>query len=189
MKNPPRAGEYKVVVVDPPWDQGMVGKTAHHVRASDLAYDTLDQQGILDTVPLHEWAASESCLWLWTTNSRSKSSGKPIIQSGFELMEAWGYRYYTMITWSKQTGVCPFGPYQITTESILFGFRGKMPKVPMGKLQTCFTETGKGHSIKPASFYEGIRGIFPGPRLDVFARGAHDGFDGWGNEYELNFLE
>ena len=37
-------------------------------------------------------------MWLWATNSRSKSSGRPILQQAFDLMEKWGFRYYTLIT-------------------------------------------------------------------------------------------
>ena len=35
---------------------------------------------------------------------------------GFDLLNHWGFNYYTTITWDKKTGPCPFGPYQITTE-------------------------------------------------------------------------
>ena len=54
----------------------------------------------------------------------------------------------------------------------------------MGKLQTCFTASPGTHSAKPNQFYQEMANHFPGPRLDVFARQHHPGFDGWGNEYE-----
>lgn len=40
------------------------------------------------------------------------------------------------------------------------------------------------HSEKPAGFYRHIAANFPGPRLDVFSRRAHPGFEGWGLEAE-----
>ena len=79
-------------------------------------------------------------MWLWATNSRSRSSGRPVLQQAFELMEQWGFRYYTLLTWDKATGPCPFGPYQITSEHCLFGYRGKcrFPQRSLGKMKTVF---------------------------------------------------
>ena len=103
----------------------------------------------------------------------------------FELMEEWGFTFYTMVTWNKRTGPCPFGPYQIVTEHILFGYRGKavFDRNTLGKMQTIFTESPTIHSAKPNSFYQQISELFAGEKLDVFARQKRKGFDGWGNEY------
>ena len=90
-----------------------------------------------------------------------------------------------MVTWDKKTGPCPFGPYQITTEHILFGYRGKavFDRHILGKMKTCFTAKPGAHSTKPERFYQEIARLITGPRLDVFARQERPGYDGWGNEY------
>ena len=110
----------------------------------------------------------------------------PIIHMGFELLEHWGFTYYTTITWDKRTGPCPFSPFQVSTEHILFGYKGKVNfnKTSLGKMKTCFTESSTAHSVKPNSFYENIDKHFLGKKLDVFARQERPGFDGWGNEYK-----
>ncbi len=102
----------------------------------------------------------------------------------FDLMEHWGFRYYTTLTWDKSTGPCPFGPYQITTEHCLFGYRGKcrFPKASLGKMKTAFSAAVSCHSEKPSYLYQHIEQYFANPRLDVFARRPHSGFDAWGNE-------
>lgn len=84
-------------------------------------------------------------------------------------------------------GPCPFGPYQVTTEHVLFGYQGKVnfPRHSLGRLQTCFTESPTRHSEEPASFYRSVACLFPERRLDVFARQLRPGLDGWGNEYGL----
>ena len=148
----------------------------------------MTQEEIFHSAPLSEWAAKDAFIWLWATNSRSRSSGKPILQQAFELMDLWGFRYYTMLTWNKKTGPCPFGPYQITTEHCLFGYRGKckFSKRSLGKMKTMFESTATRHSEKPAILYEHIQCYFPSRRLDVFSRRPHAGFDGWGNETEAD---
>ena len=181
---PELAGQYKCIVVDPPWDQGKTGKrSVRPNQGTNLDYPTMTCEEIGETA-IDEWAAPQAFLWLWATNSRSRSSGRPILMHAFELMEQWGFRYYTMLTWDKSTGPCPFGPYQITTEHCLFGYRGKgiFPKDCLGKTKTAFSARVSRHSEKPSWLYERVSDQFEGPRLDVFARRAHAGFHAWGNE-------
>lgn len=150
-----------------------------------MPYATMSLDEI-KAVPVADWADEDAFLWLWATNSRSHSSGMPILVQAFELMEWWGFRYYTMLTWVKPTGVCPFGPYQITTEHCLFGYREKcvFPSGSLGKMRTAFDSSKGRHSEKPSCLYEDIARYFEGPRLDVFGRRRHAGFDAWGDEVE-----
>ena len=183
----PQAGHYKCIVVDPPWDQGKTGKrSVRPKQGTSLDYPTMTLDEIA-ALPVDEWAADESFLWLWATNSRSQSSGKPILVHAFELMEHWGFRYYTLLTWDKSTGPCPFGPYQITTEHCLVGYRGRclFPKESLGKMKTAFAARTRRHSEKPAILYEHVRRYFDEPRLDVFARRRHQGFEAWGDQAEV----
>lgn len=188
--HPPEfAGSYRSIVVDPPWDQGKTGlRSVRPNQGKLLDYPTMTQDEIFHSVPLSQWAAEEAFIWLWATNSRSRSSDKPILQQAFELMELWGFRYYTMLTWNKRTGPCPFGPYQITTEHCLFGYRGKckFSKHSLGKMKTMFESAATRHSEKPVILYEHIQRYFPARHLDVFSRRPHAGFDGWGNEVEVD---
>ncbi len=185
---PINISKYRCIVIDPPWDQRKTGlRSVRPNQGQNLDYPTMTY-GEIAELPIPEWAASNAFLWLWATNSRSQSSGKPILQQAFELMDEWGFRYYTILTWDKRTGPCPFGPYQITTEHCLFGYRGKFvfPKESLGQMKTLFSAPSRRHSEKPAILYEYITSYFPAPRLDVFARRRHIGFDAWGNEVEPN---
>jgi N6-adenosine-specific RNA methylase IME4 len=176
---------YRVLVIDPPWNQGKTGKRkARPNQTTTLDYPTMSKKELL-ALPVNQWAEDQSFLWLWATNSKDRKTGEPILKTAFDLMEEWGFTFYTMVTWNKRTGPCPFGPYQIITEHILFGYRGKAVFEPdhLGKMQTCFTETPTIHSAKPDSFYQQVADHFEGPRLDVFARQVREGYDGWGNQY------
>lgn len=183
----PVVKKYKVLVIDPPWPQGKTGKRGVRPnQGTKLDYPTMTKKELLE-LPVKDWAEDQSFIWLWATNSKDKKTGEPILKMAFDLMESWGFTFYTMITWDKKTGPCPFGPYQITTEHILFGYRGtvKFDKKSLGKMKTCFTESATAHSVKPDSFYQLINEYFDGQKLDVFARQVRDGFDGWGNEYGM----
>ena len=180
------AGYYRVLVVDPPWNQGKTGRRkARPNQNTVLDYPTLSKQE-LAALPLGEWSCPDQAyLWLWATNSKDRVTGDPVLAMAFELMALWGFQYYTTVTWDKGTGPCPFGPYQVTTEHVLFGYRGKgsFKRDVLGKLQTCFRAAPGAHSAKPDVFYQNVAQLFEGPRLDVFARQEREGYDGWGNEY------
>lgn len=181
----PNNGSYQILVVDPPWNQGKTGRrSVRPNQGTKLDYSTMSKEDLLK-LPVGKWASEQSFLWLWATNSKDKKTGEPILKMAFDLMESWGFTFYTMVTWNKRTGPCPFGPYQITTEHVLFGYKGKavFDRERLGKMQTCFTESSTVHSAKPDSFYQEIAKNFKGKRLDVFARQVRDGFDGWGDEY------
>ena len=177
--------QFDLLVIDPPWQQGKTKKRKVRPNQTEkLDYPTLTFDEI-KLLPIPEWSAQDALIFLWVTNSKEINSNKPIIKLGFDLLDYWGFKYHTIITWDKKTGPCPFSPFQITTEHILFGYRGKLnfDKSIMGKLQTCFTETSKGHSVKPNTFYSNINKYFKGSKIDIFARKRREGFVGWGDEY------
>ena len=183
MRYPPK--QYKVIVVDPPWNEGKTGlRRSRPNQNTQLPYATMTKNELM-RLPIEQWAEEQSFLWLWATNSKDRKTKEPILRMAFDLMDAWGFTYYTLITWNKRTGPCPFGPYQIITEHVLFGYRGRVifDRNILGKMQTLFTETPTVHSTKPDKFYRQLSTFFPGNRLDVFARQKHEGFDGWGIEY------
>lgn len=178
--------QYKNIVIDPPWNQGKTGKRkARPNQTQVLDYTTMSKEQ-LAALPVGDVAEDNSFIWLWATNSKDKRTGEPVLKMAFDLLESWGFTFYTMITWDKKTGPCPFGPYQITTEYILFGYKGKakFQKEHLGKMKTMFTAKSGGHSIKPREFYEEIAKRFEGSKIDIFARQVRKDFDGWGNEYE-----
>ena len=51
-------------------------------------------------------------------------------------------------------------------------------------IPSLFTEKRGKHSRKPDVFYEILAQNTQAPRIDIFAREEHSGFDAWGNEVE-----
>ena len=182
-----KKGKYKTVVIDPPWpiETGKLPKTIKKksgkwgADAVHLDYEAPTVQEIKD-FPMDEFAADECILFLWVTTG--KAEDRPIIDIGFDLLDEWDFKYHQIITWAKLTGLCIWNPFNSRTEHILVGYRGNLPKV-YAVMPNYFETKQLKHSEKPAKFYQMLRAWTPEPRIDIFARRAHIGFDGWGFEY------
>lgn len=180
-------GGYKCIVADPPWAYGKWGAASDSETARkkfpngqwseqfDKGYSHLSTEEIA-SMPVGSIAADDCDLYLWTT-------GK-YLPVAFEVMKAWGFKYCQTLTWCKvPRGTGQGGLYCPTTEFILLGRRGKMPK---GKTRVDSTwwqvkRTNK-HSKKPEFFQDLIEQMSNGPRIELFARRPRDGWDVWGNE-------
>lgn len=172
-KIPPITKEYRTLVVDPPWP---IEKIERGVRPNQYELDypvmsleeikTLPQRGLL---PANK---EGSHIYLWTTQKH--------LPSAFAVFDAWDVKYQCLLTWVKNVGFTPFS-WMYSTELCLFGRIGNLPLLVMGK-RLDFAATVKEHSRKPDEFYHLVKEVSPEPRLDMFSRETHDGFDNWGNE-------
>lgn len=165
-------GSYSCIVADPPWPVVVTGAMrGRHSAARVLPYSTMTVEEIVD-LPVQSLASDGSHLWLWTTNR--------FLHDAFEVMDAWGFRNLSTVTWVKPSG---YGPYfATTTQHVLFGYRDKCV-FPLGRYKpTHFFANPKRHSEKPDEFYDLVRSISPGPRVELFARRSLDGFEAWGDE-------
>ena len=164
-------GPFSCIVADPPWPVKVTGKMARHSAPRELPYKTMTVEQIA-ALPVGDVAGEGAHCWLWTTNG--------FLRPAFDVMEAWGFKYLTTVTWVKPSG---YGPWFVsTTQHVLFGYKGKC-RFPLGRYKpTHFTATPRRHSEKPDEFYDLAREVSPGPRLDMFNRRQIDGFEGWGDE-------
>lgn len=162
---------FSTIVIDPPWDWGDEGDQDQLGRARPT-YGTMTIAELMD-FRLGEWADTDCHLYLWITN-RS-------LPKGFALMEQWGFRYVTCLTWCKPS--IGMGNYfRGSTEHVLFGVRGSQP-LKRKDLGTWFSAPRPGqHSAKPAEFAELVESASPGPYLEVFARSNRDGWTAMGAE-------
>lgn len=169
---PVQQATFQTIVLDPPWDWGDEGDQDQLGRARPT-YDTMSFDELL-ALPVADLADANAHLYLWITN-RS-------LPKGFALLERWGFRYVTCVTWGKPS----FGMgnyFRGQTEQVLFGVRGSLPllRKDVGTLLLAPRGAG-GHSSKPAEFYELVETCSPGPWLEMFARGTRPGWSGWGAE-------
>jgi N6-adenosine-specific RNA methylase IME4 len=164
-------GRYAAIVLDPPWDWGDEGDADQYGRARPT-YATMPIAEIA-ALPVGDLAESDAHLYLWITN-RS-------LPKGFGLLDAWGFRYVTMLTWVKPS--IGMGNYfRGSTEHVLFGVRGSLPLLRRD-MGTHFNAPRPGpHSGKPDSFYSLVETCSPGPWLEMFARAQRPGWVTWGVE-------
>ena len=126
--------------------------------------------------PINDFADEDSTIFLWTTQK--------FIHDAFHILEKWGFKYHCVLTWDKNDGMVMFG-IRRRTEFVLLGSRSKLKFFTSGKpIESLFYEKLKKNSKKPDIFYQMIIKKYPEPRIDIFARKKHYGFDVWGNETE-----
>lgn len=172
---------YSTIVADPPWAYRTSTPTttsnkSRTLPASAAKYSNLSAPEVA-ALPVAALAASDAHLYLWVTN--------PILPDAFAVMDAWGFRYVTTLTWLK-TGTLGMGYYfRGDTEHVLFGVRGNLP-VPVDRRErNWLTAAKQGHSRKPAAMGDLIERVSPGPYLELFARAPRLGWDSWGKGYEI----
>lgn len=168
---------YNCILADPPWDLGMSGKrkrVKEGNKPDKLAYPTMTVQQICD-MPVASLANVGCHLWLWTTNQHLKD--------GFQVMEAWGFKYLMPIHWIKPSGVGNWFIHR--TQTILFGYKEKCQfKAGRYKPNIILTGDPVRHSQKPEQSYELIESISVPDRLELFARNKRNGWHVWGNEVQ-----
>ncbi len=171
---------YDVIMADPPWlfkNYSAKGAT----KNASAHYDCVTLEDI-KALPVSLLARDRCVLFLWVTN--------PLLREGFEVLDAWNFRYAGIITWNKKTinEKDVFGTgYNLrgSTEHMLLGFVGSPQTV--NTQRTGFEAiASKEHSQKPAAAMEIAERYLILPekpyRLELFSRLSRQGWDSAGNE-------
>ena len=176
-------GRYATVVVDPSWPVARdldlrdapngAGYAPTGFKPDGWPYDLMPLSEIA-MLPIAETLADDALVFCWTT--------RKFLPATFPIIEAWGLKYRLTMVWHKPDGPQMPNFPKLNGEFVIVGAKGnpKFASIKAFNVVNCWPRGG--HSEKPEGFYELLRRVTIGPRLDVFGRRRIAGFDSWGNE-------
>ena len=168
--------KYGLIMADPPWTFKTRSKRGNGKSAS-AQYDCMSLDDI-KRIPVSSYAAKDCILWLWITN--------PMLPVGFEVIDAWGFRFSTADHWVKRTkhGKLAMGTgyhLRCAGEPFLIASTGS-PKTA-SDVRSVIEGPVREHSRKPDEAYAAAERLCGDvARLELFSRQEREGWDAFGNE-------
>ena len=171
--------KYQIIYADPPWSFKTYSDKGKG-RSPEQHYQCMTKQDI-QRLPVESIADKDCVLFLWVTF--------PCLEEGLELIGKWGFTYKTnAFTWVKRNKKTPswfwgMGYWtRANAEICLLATRGKPKRISAGVHSVVDTPIER-HSKKPGCVRDRIVELCGDlPRLEMFARERHAGWDSFGNE-------
>ena len=154
--------KYNIIYADPPWSFATWSLKGKEKKSAENHYDTMNIQDIYN-LPIHTICKDDCILFLWVTY--------PLLLQGIDTIKHWGFTYKTCGYWTRANN-----------EICLLATKGKPKRVSKSVHQIVYEPIDK-HSKKPNCVRERIVELCGDlPRIELFARQKHEGWDAWGNE-------
>jgi N6-adenosine-specific RNA methylase IME4 len=170
-------GPFDCVVIDPPW---MIQKVDRDERPNQ---DAFDYPRMTESQIEKFWydeisgKLNPDChVFCWTTQK--------YLPATFKLLNAWDLKYVFTMVWHKPGGFQPVDLPQYNCEFVVYARQGAPIFIDTSNFFCCFEAPRREHSRKPDEFYDLIRRVTGGSRIDVFSREKRPGFAQYGNEID-----
>lgn len=161
---------YPVLCADPPWRYD--ANSTPDTRSIENHYPTMTAE---DLGALEIPADDDAVLFMWATS--------PKLAEALKLIDTWGFTYRTCMVWVKDKIGMGYYARQ-RHELLLIAKRGDIATPdPEDRPDSVIQAPRLAHSAKPQEAYDAIVRMYPDlPRIELFARGAREGWAVWGNE-------
>jgi len=168
---------YGLILLDPAWafrNWSAKGEAKNPSAHYDVM--SLDQ---LKALPVGHLAAPDCACVMWGI--------APMLDVAIDLLRHYGFTFKTMGGWAKQSSTgrkWQFGPgyiFRSALEPYIVGTIGS-PPVLVHDVRNLIVAPVREHSRKPDEMHANLERLYPGPRVELFARQRRAGWDSWGNE-------
>jgi len=172
--------KYSIIYADPPWSYPKSGGISNGRGLAKKHYPTMSLIE-LKKLPISDIACDNCYLFMWATY--------PKLCEALETISAWDFEYFTTaFTWikkNKKTDSLFWGMGTTTranAEIVLLARKGKLQRINAG-VHSVVQSPIEGHSKKPNEVRDRIVQLYGDlPKIELFARERHTGWDAWGNE-------
>jgi N6-adenosine-specific RNA methylase IME4 len=180
--------KFGVIVPDFPWPFETWSHKGKQ-RSAERHYQTWPLERILEFATIIGQLAADDCaLFLWTVWSQLSAALDVIKAAGFDYKTV-GFVWVKTLTGAEcitlageglHLGTGLSGP-RANTEVCLLAKRGEPRRLAADVDQVIVAPVGE-RSAKPDEAYRRIERLYPGPRLELFARRSREHWTCWGDE-------
>ena len=173
--------KYRTIVIDPPWEVifNMSNLTVNGTKYKKLPYATMTDNEIRN-FPIDNYAEKKCWLFMWSTHRK--------LPTALNIIEQWGFHYDCILAWNKHRGPTVNGICR-DMEPCIIAHRGNLRLSNKIPLKLIIDSLNTSNSEKPRKFYDMVRKSAPKPRIDIFARRRHYGFNAYGDQVESDTQE
>lgn len=186
--------KYNVIYADPPWPYKFKEPTASkggnkngkvYASGVDYYYNTMSIVDIMN-MPIDSITQKNAVCLMWVT--------VPLLPECLLVLNSWGFKYKTMLTWHKKNSKGMGYWFRGYTEHLILGVKGNVKAFKSLEKNIYESNTFK-HSAKPIHFREiyseAVKNSFDIPvKLELFARSRtglfsdyeYEGWDVYGDQ-------